>query len=283
MKTSQQIIGLPVVSIMDGNEIGRVKALVFNAAKGAADFLVLDSTILSLSGGVVPVGKVLGIGADAVTILQAEDVCAMADVPAAIALLQKNATICGTRILSRKGTLLGVAGDVLVDEDNACAIAGVGFIPGSGDGEIGLIPCDAIITFGGSLLVVEEDAPQRLGSVEACATTAVSPQPKADMQEPVSTGFAPLQPVDTVTDVPAGQEPDISLDGLFGEETAEQGTETLMADRRIQYLRGRRVTRDILGPDAEVVAKAGETIDDALMERASRAGCLVELVMNNEA
>lgn len=38
MKTAQQIIGLPVVSIFDGNEIGKVKNVIINASKGTIDF-----------------------------------------------------------------------------------------------------------------------------------------------------------------------------------------------------------------------------------------------------
>lgn len=41
MKTAQQIIGLPVVSIFDGNEIGKVKNVIINASKGTIDFLLL--------------------------------------------------------------------------------------------------------------------------------------------------------------------------------------------------------------------------------------------------
>lgn len=292
MKTSQQIIGLPVVSITDGNEIGRVKALMIHAAMGKADFLILDSAIRSLAGGVVPIGKVLGIGTDAVTVLQAEDVSAMADVPAAIELLQKNATVRGTRILSRKGTLLGVAGDLIVDEDNACLIAGVGFIPGNEDREAGILPREAIITFGGNLLVVEENALERLVSADlltGCGTGHVEPA-LAGTAAPEPPTVSPDQPAVSANQLDAppsdqrtAEESELSVDGLFGEDSMPRETETLMADRRIQYLRGRRVTRDILGPDAGLVAKAGDIIDDVLMERANKAGCLVELVMNNEA
>ena len=43
MKTTQQIVGLPVISISDGNEIGMVKNVIINAAKGTVDFFVIDS------------------------------------------------------------------------------------------------------------------------------------------------------------------------------------------------------------------------------------------------
>ena len=37
MKKTQEVIGLPVISICDGSEVGKVKELVVNAEKGAVD------------------------------------------------------------------------------------------------------------------------------------------------------------------------------------------------------------------------------------------------------
>lgn len=45
MKKSQQILGLPIISISDGNEVGKVKNVVLNAEKGAIDYFVVDSGI----------------------------------------------------------------------------------------------------------------------------------------------------------------------------------------------------------------------------------------------
>ena len=285
MKTSQQVIGLPVISITDGNEIGRVKRLMINPAKGAVDFFVIDSAMQTLAGGVVPVEKVLGIGSDALTILEAADVSDIARIPAAIDLLQKNVTVLGTRIMTRKGTLQGVAGDIHVDEDNLCGIVGVEFVPGNASQASGIIPRTSVITFGQKLIVVEEtfadflteapvaqspEIPADAVSAAPAASPDIATAPEAGIPEP-----------DTME--PVASEPEISLEGLFSEDAAQAGAETLMADRRIQYLRGRRITRDITGANGEVVAQAGDLIDEALMDRAGKAGCLVELVMNNEA
>jgi len=289
MKTSQQIIGLPVVSISDGNEIGKVKNVMINAVKGTVDFFVIDSAMRSLAGGVVPVGKVLGIGADALTILEADDVSDIVKIPAAIDLLQKNITVRGTRVLTRKGSLLGEVGDVFVNEDESCAIIGVEFVPGNSKVTAGIIPRNSIITFGKNLLVVEEGFTENLLPMSvheadaAIAATVAEPMAKADLaQSEPETVPHPTAMADAAVEAEAVSEPEISLDGLFGGQS-EDDANAMLADRRIQYLRGRRLTQTILGPDGELVANAGSVIDDALMERARQAGRLVELVMNNEA
>jgi len=155
MKTAQQIIGLPVVSIFDGNEIGKVKNLIINASKGTIDFFVIDSGIRSLAGGVIPADRVLGIGEYALTIEQPDDISDIVKIPAAIELMQKNITVRGTRVLTRKGSLLGETGDIYIDEESY-NIIGVEFIP-EADIKSGIIPRKSIITFGKNLLVVQDD------------------------------------------------------------------------------------------------------------------------------
>ncbi|HPU45526.1 MAG TPA: PRC-barrel domain-containing protein, partial [Thermoclostridium sp.] len=141
MKTTQQIVGLPVISISDGNEIGMVKNVIINAAKGTVDFFVIDSGVRSLAGGVIPAGRVLGIGEYALTIQEPDDISDIVKIPAAIELIQKNITVKGTRVLTKKGSLLGEAGDIYINEDDASyAITGVEFIPGKPDMKSGIIP-----------------------------------------------------------------------------------------------------------------------------------------------
>ena len=157
MKTAQQIIGLPVVSIFDGNEIGKVKNVIINASKGTIDFFVIDSGIRSLSGGVIPADRVLGIGEYALTIQQPDDISDIVKIPAAIELMQKNITVRGTRVLTKKGSLLGETGDFFVNEQNTYNITGVEFVPANTSMQSGIIPRSSIITFGKDLLVVQDD------------------------------------------------------------------------------------------------------------------------------
>lgn len=157
MKTAQQIIGLPVVSIFDGNEIGKVKNVIINASKGTIDFFVIDSGIRSLAGGVIPAERVLGIGEYALTIQQPDDISDIVKIPAAIELMQKNITVQGTRVLTRKGSLLGETGDIFVNDQDTYNITGVEFVPANNGIKSGIIPRSSIITFGKNLLVVQDD------------------------------------------------------------------------------------------------------------------------------
>lgn len=215
MKTAQQIIGLPVVSILDGNEIGKVKNVIINASKGTIDFFVIDSGIRSLAGGVIPAERVLGIGEYALTIETPDDISDIVKIPTAIELLQKNITVTGIRVLTRKGSLLGETGDIYIDEDNFYNITGVEFIPSDSSTCTGIIPRSSIITFGKNLLVVQDDFIDNL--VELPSALA-GEQKKNDVEvEPDITGSE--EPADEQGEysLPLGEESEglYKLDGYF--------------------------------------------------------------------
>lgn len=215
MKTSQQIIGLPVVSISDGNEIGKVKNVIINAVKGTVDFFVIDSGIRSLAGGVIPVAKVLGIGEYALTIMEPDDISDIVKIPTAIDLLQKNITVRGTRVLTKRGSLLGETGDLLLEEKEDCKIIGVEFVPSSDDVKSGIIPRSCIITFGKNLLVVDDNLLEEL-TESPFATETVEPKKTIPAAEP-----APATPVNVEPNISEMVEPEIPEPAIVPEASVK--------------------------------------------------------------
>ncbi len=57
MKASAQIIGLPIISIADGMQIGAVKSFVINPDKGSIDFLTVEQEDVQLSLKAIPFKK----------------------------------------------------------------------------------------------------------------------------------------------------------------------------------------------------------------------------------
>ena len=119
------------------------------------DFFVIDS--VSPWRRCYSAGRVLGTG-NMPDDSGADDISDIVKIPAAIELIQKNITVKGTRVLTKKGSLLGETGDIYINEDDeSYAIIGVEFIPGKPDMKSGIIPRSSIITFGKNLLVVNDD------------------------------------------------------------------------------------------------------------------------------
>jgi|LSQX01.1.fsa_nt_gb uncharacterized protein YrrD len=162
MKKTQEILGLPIISISDGLEVGRVKNIIINADKGTVDYIVVDSGIQILSAKIIPTDKVLGIGEYALTIENEEAINELSKIPAAIDLLQKNILVKGTKVLTKKGRLIGEIGDIFVSEDENCKIVGLEYIADITQKKIRIIPRDSVITFGKNLVVVKEDVEETL-------------------------------------------------------------------------------------------------------------------------
>ncbi len=309
MKTAQQIIGLPVVSIFDGNEIGKVKNVIINASKGTIDFFVIDSGIRSLSGGVIPADRVLGIGEYALTIQTPDDISDIVKIPAAIELMQKNITVRGTRVLTRKGSLLGQTGDIYVNDEETYNITGVEFIPANSDSSSGIIPRSSIITFGKDLLVVQDDFIEKLIETPSAIEPYEEIEKKNYDLEDENTEYAETSSLTQDDSLPLDLDELSILDDSEADETViEQPEESvfsgttdtvqsevddeteereisaaeLFEQRQRQYLLGKKVTKTIFDSSGQVIVQEGEVITDQVIETVKEHGKLIELVMNYE-
>jgi uncharacterized protein YrrD len=294
MKKSQQIIGLPIISISDGNEVGKVKNIIINSEKGTIDYFVVDSGIQALSTRVIPTANVLGIGEYAMTILNPEAISDISKIPAAIELLQKNITVKETKVLTKKGSLIGETGDIFVDVDNGCLIVGIEYIADITEKKVRIIPRSSVITYGKTLLVVEDDIQDKLfddpSSLLEGNEFDFSTENTSIYTAGVQSGLVEESAVSDFWQEPqstAMEETAYTISGGEQQETEKQEIRSSAADlfeeRQRQYLRGRKATRIITDNQGNTIINAGETITDEIIDRAKQNGKLVELVMNNEA
>ena len=178
MKKIQEMIGLPIIDISVGNEVGKVKGIIINATSGRIDYLIVDCGLHSLRSKVILTDNIIGIGEFALTIENESHIKDINDMPQAIELLHKNIHVVGTGILTKKGNLIGKAGEIVINEDN-CDIAGIELISEKKSGEFMLIPRECILTYGEKLLIVSEDAIIKL--VENFGTVLLETQSKDEV------------------------------------------------------------------------------------------------------
>lgn len=322
MKRTQEILGLPIISISEGIEVGKVKSIILNADKGAIDYIIVDSGIQIMGARVVPTEKILGIGEYAVTIDSESAINDIGKVPSAIDLLQKNIQVKGTKVLTRKGRLIGEIGDIYVDEDTACTITGVEFISDATQKKISIIPRERIITFGKNLAIVSEDVesslvdkPSNLASVDIFAEQKknnFSVSENSDEKTINNYEFENLtenvEPDNIVDETyifsqqmseekipqPEGLEvPEFSGSFREGEDakydnesiptnSAEEPSSNLFEQRQKQYLIGRKVTKNIFDNDGNIIIEEGSIITDDSFELVKEAQKMIDLVMNNK-
>ncbi|NLU50421.1 MAG: photosystem reaction center subunit H [Syntrophomonadaceae bacterium] len=249
MKQSQEIIGIPVFSVIDGREVGQVKDLVINPEEGAVEYLLVGTDDWYLGSKVLPFSAVLGIGAHAVTTESDTQLAGLAELPSAAALLRRGIKVKGTRVLTRKGDLLGVVSEYEVDESTG-KITGVEFTGLEGNGETTTVSASQVLTFGRDVLVVDEKPGE---------TVPLAGGPKVPETER-SGGTA--------------------VDPAVVERPRESEATRLFIERQKQFLMGKKVIRDIRDDAGNILIAEGAEINEVLLELAEIHGKLMELSQN---
>ncbi len=291
MKKTQKILGLPIISISDGLEVGKVKSIIINADKGAIDYIVVDSGIQIFSARVIPTEDVLGIGEYALTIENEAAITDISRIPAAIQLLQNDIRVKGTKVLTKKGRLVGEIGDIYIDDNDNCKITGLEFIADITQKKISLIPRDTVITFGKNLTVVKEDieaslldTPEQLGADVVLHEFEKKNNPYIDEIGGLTFNeAASLNETTNAEELPYFE--NTNVEPATSEEASGTGDNAsiLFEQRQRQYLNGRYATRTISDNMGNIIVAEGTQINDTIIDEAKSKGKLVELVMNNRA
>ena len=295
MKKTQEIIGLPIISIFDGTEIGTVKNIIISAEDRAIKFVIIDSGLHLLGAKVISTEKILGIGEYAVTVEDDHVVSMISKIPAAIDLLEKGVIIKGAKMLTKKGRLAGEISEIFVDEDDNCQIKGIEFKPLYGESKMLYLPDEYVITYGKHLVIVTE-------SIESSAIDDVVVLEQEPIQE-----YAPevVIQIDLAHEKEDADQEDEILLQLQAEIQAEENEEVsepvkkevilseeskgieaeagLFEDRQKQYLLGRIVAKTILDKKGNVIIEEGSVITEDLIQKTKKHGKMAQLVMHNKA
>jgi uncharacterized protein YrrD len=154
VKKSFQIIGLPIICLMDGEEAGTVKDLVINAKSGRlAALLVLVNDGQRLSGKLLSFSAIVGFGDHAITIRKAADIIDINTAKELEQLLIENVKVIGTNVLSELGILKGQVVEIFINDDGTIA----GCEVNGKDESVFCIPMQQILAFGEKVLVVSEE------------------------------------------------------------------------------------------------------------------------------
>ncbi|NJD03348.1 MAG: hypothetical protein FIA99_12320 [Ruminiclostridium sp.] len=291
MKKTQKILGLPIISISDGMEVGKVKSIIINAEKGAIDYIIVDSGIQIFSARVIPNDDVLGIGEYALTIENEGVITDINRIPAAIQLLQKDIHVKGTKVLTKKGRLIGEIGDIYIDDGDNCTITGLEFIADITQKKVRIIPRDSVITFGKNLTVVKEDiesflldTPLQLASDDRLSESEKKNDINIEEYYSIPNTDSYISSDGESAYKEASVEvPSAGDSAVAPESDADNNAAILFEQRQRQYLKGRRATKTIADSSGSIIISDGMLIDDQVIDEAKLKGKLIELVMNNKA
>ena len=162
MARYERIKGLPVITMAEGKQVGKVDDLVVDPERKAVRWLRLHTG--GLLGGErlwVPVDAVHGLGEHAVTINAEADVRAPADAPEADTLVKARRGIIGNKVVTENGERLGEVRDYEFTQDTF-ALTYLFIPPGMNIlGQFLTIAADKVLTIGEDVIVVAADAVMR--------------------------------------------------------------------------------------------------------------------------
>ena len=185
MKKSVEIIGLPVISITEGRELGMSKSLLIDAPNGSVAAITIEDEDWYRGVKLLPYSSVIAIGEDAVTITNSENILTLEDAGDYEAMMDANIKIIGTKAITKSGTIQGKVVEIYIGDNGKiekCEIEGR-------DGSLSEIVSEQISIFGKQVTVIDSDFEKKTEIIAPVETPAVAAPktevPKAEIKEEI--------------------------------------------------------------------------------------------------
>lgn len=256
MKKSVEIIGLPVISITEGRELGMSKSLLIDAPNGSVAAITIEDEDWYRGVKLLPYSSVIAIGEDAVTITNSENILTLEDAGDYEAMMDTNIKIIGTKAITKSGTIQGKVVEIYIGDNGKiekCEIEGR-------DGSLSEIVSEQISIFGKQVTVIDSDFEKKTEIIAPVETPAVA-APKTEAPKP------------QVKEAPKTEAPK-AVDAAA--QMADKATE----ERHRRFLLGKTVTKDIVSATGVVLAKTGDVVTEEILQKVKMANMFIDLSMN---
>ena len=114
MKKSVEILGLPIISITEGRELGMSKTLLIDAKNGTVAAITIEDEDWYRGVKLIPYESVIAIGDDAVTVTNSENILTLDDAGDYEQLLDDNIRIIGTKAITKSGSIQGKISELYI-------------------------------------------------------------------------------------------------------------------------------------------------------------------------
>ena len=227
MKKSVEILGLPIISITEGREMGTSKTLLIDAKNGVVAAITIEDDDWYRGVKLIPYESVIAIGEDAVTITHSDNILNLEEAGDYERFLNENIRVIGTKAITKTGRIQGKVTEVFIGEGGKIVQVEIT----TPEGSVNEVAADQISIFGKQVTVVDADAEKKNSFV----TNAPAFEPTFD-EQPSAPAQATWTPPDddipstpeTTFDAPAEEipsTPDVSdqmrTDDIFNETPEE--------------------------------------------------------------
>lgn len=277
MKKSAEILGLPIISITEGRELGISKALLIDAKNGIVAALILEDEEWFRGVKVLPYNCVIAIGEDAVTVTSSENILQLNEASEYEQLLTANVKIINTKAITKAGSIQGIVTEIYVDENGKVAQCEIT----KTSGDIDEISAEQVSIFGKQVTIIDSDVPHRAPVQPQLAVqpapqveqkpAAPAPQPEKPAPEPPKEEESPAK---AVTE-PTKEEPQPPT-----QAAPKPPVDKAAEERHRRFLLGKKASRRITTENGIVIVEAGGDITEEVLQKAKLANKFVELSMN---
>ena len=206
MKKSVDILGLPVISITEGRELGMSKTLLIDAPNRVVAAITIEDEDWYRGVKLIPYDNVIAVGEDAVTINNSENILTLDAAGDFETLLDDNIRVIGTKAITRSGVIQGTISEIFIGDDGSiekCEIT-------APEGSTTEVTADQVSIFGKEVTVIspEGDAGKKSDAAAAPAAPAVTaPAAPVAAAEPVAEVAAPAVEETAPVAEPPAEEP----------------------------------------------------------------------------
>ena len=297
MKKSLEILGLPVISITEGRELGLSKSLLIDAKNGTVAAITIEDDSWYRGVKLLPYSSVIAIGNDAVTVISSENILTLEDAGDYESMLDANIKIIGTKAITKSGTIQGNVVEIFVGENGKiekCEIE-------ASDGSLSEITADQVSIFGKQVTVIDSDLEKKNDIIAEEPEAEAAPEIKEEPEAPAAEEEPEIvEELETEVEEEPEEELEIEEEPEAEEEpepepepepapapiqAAKNDQAKALADRATEerhrrFLLGKTATRTISMDNGIVIVEAGASITEEVLQKAKLANKFIELSMN---
>ena len=298
MKKSVDILGLPVISITEGRELGMSKTLLIDAPNRVVAAITIEDEDWYRGVKLIPYDNVIAVGDDAVTVNHSENILTLDAAGDFETLLDDNIRVIGTKAITRTGVIQGTITENFIGKDGSiekCEIT-------APEGSTSEVTADQVSIFGKEVTVIspEGDAGKKSDAADAPAASAVTTSAEEPAAEPAtepaaeeSAASAETPAEDTAAAAEPSAEPTIeelavedapaetpAAEAAAEEPAEDKNADRVNEDRHRRFLLGKKATRTIKMDNGVVIVEAGADITEEVLQKAKLGNKFIELSMS---
>ena len=298
MKKSVDILGLPVISITEGRELGMSKTLLIDAPNRVVAAITIEDEDWYRGVKLIPYDNVIAVGDDAVTVNHSENILTLDAAGDFETLLDDNIRVIGTKAITRTGVIQGTITEIFIGKDGSiekCEIT-------TPEGSTSEVTADQVSIFGKEVTVIspEGDAGKKSDAADAPAASAVTTSAEEPAAEPAtepaaeeSAASAETPAEDTAAAAEPSAEPTIeelavedtpaetpAAEAAAEEPAEDKNADRVNEDRHRRFLLGKKATRTIKMDNGVVIVEAGADITEEVLQKAKLGNKFIELSMS---